>query len=183
MENYFFVEVSRKRKCKKDVRFKWVILCPTSSVQKSGAVTRITTTGARGHLFTVQKPVVEGSFPALHRIRGVSVNCHPGEVFNYKCKLVGKRNSGHRYWTKARSASKSVTNCSIGWGNYEAFFEPISQRGKRGFPLGLELKKNWSEFGFRQKNGILLRLVQDPASQNDQPFLRLMKGVTEACSR
>ena len=30
-----------------------------------------------------------------------------------KCKLVGKRNSGHRHWTKARRASISGTNGSI----------------------------------------------------------------------
>ena len=100
--------------------------------------------------------------------RRVSTSCHPSKVSNFKCKLVGKRNIGHRHWTKARSASKSGTNGSIWWGNYGSFFEPISQRGRRGFPLGLELKHLQQIWISAKKTTFLFRLVQDPA----------MKGVT-----
>ena len=80
------------------------------------------------------------SSPKIACVGGYEEVSSCSEVSNFKCKLVGKRNSGHRYWTKARLASRSGTNGSIWWENYEAFFETISQRGKGGFPLGLELK-------------------------------------------
>ena len=79
------------------------------------------------------------SSPKIACVGGYEEVSSGSEVSNFKCKLVGKRNSGHTYWTKARLASRSGTNGSIWWENYEAFFETISQRGK-GFPLGLELK-------------------------------------------
>ena len=98
--------------------------------------------------------------PCTRRARA---HCPPGEVSNFKCKLVCRRNSVHRYWTKARRASKSGRNGSIWCGNYEAFFELISQRERRGFPLGLELKTFPLDLKFREKTEFLLRLVQDPA--------------------
>ena len=94
--------------------------------------------------------------------RRVSANCHTSKVSNFKCKLVGRRNSGHRHWTEARHASKSGTNGSIWWGNYGFFFEPISRRGRRGFLLGLELKNLQRIWISAKKTAFLLRLVQDP---------------------
>ena len=58
---------------------------------------------------------------------------------------------------------ESGTNGSIWWGNYGSFFEPISQRGRRGFPLGLELKNLQRIWISAKKRHFLLRLVQDPA--------------------
>ena len=42
--------------------------------------------------------------------------------------VVGKRNSVHRHWTKAKRALMSGTNGSIWWTNNEGFFEQISER-------------------------------------------------------
>ena len=95
--------------------------------------------------------------------RRASANCHPSKVSNFKYKLVGKCDSGHRHWTKARRVSKSGTNGSIWWGNYGSFFELIFQRGRRGFPLGLELKSlQWIWISAKKNPAFLLRLVQDP---------------------
>ena len=47
----------------------------------------------------------------------------------------------------------------------------IPQRGKRGFPLGLELKKFAVNLNFGEKTAFLLRLVQDPAARQKWPAL------------
>ena len=47
----------------------------------------------------------------------------------------------------------------------------ISQRGKRGFPLVLELKKIAVNLNFGEKTAFLLRLVQDPAARYKWPAL------------
>ena len=53
------------------------------------------------------------SSPKIACVGGYEEMSSGSEVSNFKCKLVGKRNSGHRYWTKARLASRSGTNGSI----------------------------------------------------------------------
>ena len=42
--------------------------------------------------------------------------------------------------------------------NYEAFFQQTShsQRGRRGFPLGLKLKKFAADLNFGERNGIFV---------------------------
>jgi len=63
------------------------------------------------------------------------------QLSNFKCKLAGRRKGGHRLERKARWVPKCGTNGSIWNGKNEAFFEPIAQRGRGGFLVGLGLKK------------------------------------------
>ena len=92
-----------------------------------------------GHAIVGKAASLTGHFcPCTGR---VSVICHAGEVSNFKCKLAGRRKGGHRLERKARWAPKYGTNGSIWKGKNEAFFEPIAQRGRGGFLLGLGLKK------------------------------------------
>ena len=85
---------------------------------------------------------------------GVSVNCHPGEAFATVVSGTGRKPDVP--WTE------SGTNGSIWWRNYEAFFEPISLRGRRSFPLVLELKINCSGFEFRRKQRNFVATVPGP---------------------
>ena len=97
--------------------------------------------------------------PCTHH---ASVNCHPGEVFNYfKYKLVG----GHKgIWKLAQEESQMGTTGSI-WRakiNDKTFYELISQRGRGGSFHGLEMMKIAADSNI-EKMAFLLQLVQDPA--------------------
>ena len=89
-----------------------------------------------------------------------SVNCHPGEVFNYfKYKLVGRHKD---IWKLALEESQMGTTGSIWRANDEAFYELISQRGRGGSFPGLEMIKIAADSNI-EKVAFLLQLVQDPA--------------------
>ena len=91
----------------------------------------------------MESSIVNWPFLPVHGSRKCHLSRwrHAGEVSNFKCKLAGRRKGGHRLERKARWAPKYGTNVSIWKGKNEAFFEPIAQRGRGGFHLGLELKK------------------------------------------
>ena len=89
-----------------------------------------------------------------------SVNCHPGEVFNYfKYKLVGRHKD---IWKLALEESQMGTTGSIWRANDETFYEQISQRGRGGSFPGLEMIKIAADSNI-EKVAFLLQLVQDPA--------------------
>ena len=108
--------------------------------------------------------------PCTHH---VSVNCHPGEVSNFKCKLVGRCKG---VWTLALEESQMGTTGLIWRANDEAFYELISHRGRGGSFPGLELKKIAQDLNISENMAFLLQLVQDPARL--QWPMCTIKGVT-----
>ena len=95
--------------------------------------------------------------PCTHH---ASVNCHPGEVFNYfKYNLVGRHKD---IWKLALEESQLGTTGSIGRANDEAFYELISQRGRGGSFPGPEMIKIVADSNI-ENMAFLLQLVQDTA--------------------
>ena len=89
----------------------------------------------------------------------VSANSHPGDVSNFKCKLANKRvvtGTGRKPYVPRRPAQMARFD-----GEILKVFKPISQRGRRGFPLSQELKKIAVDLNFGENMAFLL--VQDPA--------------------
>ena len=91
----------------------------------------------------------------------VSANSHPGDVSNFKCKLVILISA----WSQVLDESHTCLEGRHKWldftEKFRTFFKPISQRGRRGFHLGQELKKIAVDLNFGENMAFLL--VQDPA--------------------
>ena len=97
-------------------------------------------------------------------------------VSNFKCKWDGRHNNVHRYWKKARRASKSGTNDLIWWGNYQAFLSWFPREEGEIFLLGAGAEKLCSRLNFGRKNVACVQT--SPIS-----FIARGKGTFSTCNK
>ena len=105
----------------------------------------------------------------------VSANSHPGDLSNFKCKLANKRvvtGTGRKPYVPRRPAQMARFD-----GEILKVFQADLQKRKKRFPSwpGAKKKLQWIWISAKIWHSCWSRTLP---YRNDQPSLRLMKGVT-----